>query len=132
MNLRGTVVPVIDARQRFSAAEAVAVRAGRIIVLTTGGLRAGFAVDAVTEIMSVSPAEISVAPDLASDGAAVFDRIATVEPGGRMVLLVDPKALLDAAERDLLATLVTRAAGRAAAKPGPKPGKAGPGAAPAP
>jgi purine-binding chemotaxis protein CheW len=115
MNLRGHVIPVLDARRRFGASGTEGSRGRRIVVLTIEGLRAGFAVDAVTEILTVAPAEIAAAPDLTSEGAAVFDRIATVERGGRMVLLIHPKMLLNAAERDLLAALAARAAAKAGA-----------------
>ena len=124
MNLRGHVIPVVDARRRFGASGAEGGRARRIVVLTIEGVRAGFAVDAVTEILCVAPADVAAAPDLTSEGAAVFDRIATVERGGRMVLLIHPKMLLDSAERDLLAALAARAAGKA--------GAAGRGASPEP
>ena len=122
MNLRGSVVPVIDQRRRFAAAGAGEERARRVVVVMLEGLRAGLAVDAVTEILSIPASALAPAPELATGDAAVIDRIATVERDGRMILLVDPRALLDAAERDLLAAITARAAAKAA----------GPGAAPAP
>lgn len=109
MNLRGQVIPVIDQRRRFAAGGAMG-GAGRIVVVTVGGLRAGFAVDAVTEVLAVPVTELAPAPQLAAGGAAVFDRVATLGRDGRMILLVAPQALLDAAERDLLADLATQAA----------------------
>jgi purine-binding chemotaxis protein CheW len=57
MNLRGAVLPVIDTRHRFGTAGAAEGRGGRVVVLTIEGLRAGFAVDAVTEVLSVAPAD---------------------------------------------------------------------------
>lgn len=110
MNLRGAVLPVIDQRRRFGAGEAGG--RGRIVVVTVDGLRAGFAVDAASEVLAVTAAELSPAPELAEGRARVFDRVARVERGGRMILLVDPRALLDAAERDLLAAMSARAAER--------------------
>jgi purine-binding chemotaxis protein CheW len=112
MNLRGAVLPVIDTRHRFGTAGAAEGRGGRVVVLTIEGLRAGFAVDAVTEVLSVASADLALAPELASEGAAVFGRVATVEREGRMVLLIQPRALLEAAERDLVATLAARAAAK--------------------
>ncbi len=109
MNLRGSVVPVIDQRLRFGAGEAAGGRGRRIVVLALDGLRAGLAVDAVTEVLSIPAAALAPAPELAAGEAAVFDRIATVERGGRMILLIEPRALLDATERDLLAGIAARA-----------------------
>jgi len=66
----------------------------------------GFVVDAVERILGVPAAALTPAPDLVSHDVSVFDRIASVELDGRLVLLVDPRQLLDQAERDLVAALV--------------------------
>jgi purine-binding chemotaxis protein CheW len=125
INLRGKVIPVIDVRRRFDASGAAGGPSGRIIVVDIEGVSAGFAVDAVTEILSVASTDLLAAPDLVSGGSALFDRLATVERAGRMILLIHPRALLDGAERDLIATLVARAA----AKANPRQGMMAPGAA---
>jgi purine-binding chemotaxis protein CheW len=122
MNLRGAVLPVIDQRRRFGT-EGSQV-GGRIVVVTIDGVRAGFAVDAVSEVLPIPAADLSPAPELAAGGTRVFDRVARVERGGRMILLIDPRALLDAAERDLLAALAARAGGAADV---PRTKKAAPG-----
>nr|WP_256476535.1 chemotaxis protein CheW [Siccirubricoccus soli] len=119
MNLRGSVIPVIDQRRRFAAGTAAA--AGRVIVVTVEGLRAGFAVDAVTEVLTVPVTALVPAPPLAAGEGQredpredpgegqIFDRVAIPGQEGRMVLLIEPKRLLDAAERDLVAGLAARA-----------------------
>jgi purine-binding chemotaxis protein CheW len=117
MNLRGAVIPVIDQRRRFTAGGGAEEGRGRVVVLTIEGLRAGLAVDAVTEILSVPTAELAPAPALAVGGAAMFDRVATVERDGRMILLINPKVLLDAAERDLLSAIAADRAGGTGADP---------------
>ena len=104
MNLRGKIVPIIDQRQRF-AASGEGTRGRRVIVVTIDGVRAGFVVDAVSEVLTIAARELVAAPDLTADGTRIFDRIATIERDGRMILLIDPKALLDRAERDVLAAL---------------------------
>jgi purine-binding chemotaxis protein CheW len=115
MNLRGKVVPVISQRSRFSVPGEAAGGARRVLVVTIDGLSAGFLVDAASEVMAVPFAAIRAAPrlteaDMAADGVRVFDRIANMESEGRMILLIDPKALLDLAERDLLAALAAKVA----------------------
>jgi purine-binding chemotaxis protein CheW len=102
MNLRGKIIPVIDQRQRFSVAgERAGI--GRIVVVTIGALQAGFAVDGVDSILEVAADELLAAPALADDGGRVFDR--AIERDGEVVLLINPKALLDRAEADLLRDL---------------------------
>jgi purine-binding chemotaxis protein CheW len=110
MNLRGKVVPVIDQRMRFVVPGTGAARNRRVVVVTIDALQAGFVVDSVSEILAVPVGALKPAPELAADGTQVFDRIATIERDGRMILLVDPKVLLDQAERDLLAALTDGAA----------------------
>jgi len=113
MNLRGTVVPVIDQRRRFAAPQGpVAAGRRRIVVVRLHGLLAGFAVDAVSEIVEIAPAGLAATPNVAAEGSRIFDRVATSGRDGRMILIVDPQALLDQAERDLLASI-------AEATPGP-------------
>ncbi|MFH5923007.1 chemotaxis protein CheW [Roseomonas xinghualingensis] len=110
MNLRGGVLPVIDQRRRFSADGEADERRRRVLVVTIEGFRAGFAVDAVTEILSVPASSLAPAPELTVGDTAVIDRIATLERDGRMILLIDPGALLSGAERDLLAAMAAKAA----------------------
>ncbi len=111
MNLRGAVIPVIDQRRRFATGGEAEPGRGRVIVMTIGGLRAALAVDAVTGILAVPASELEPAPGLATGEAAVFDRVARAGGDGRMILLIDPKVLLDAAERDLLGAIARDGAG---------------------
>jgi purine-binding chemotaxis protein CheW len=105
INLRGKIVPVIDQRRRFQAPDDASRRRRRLIVTTVDDRPAAFIVDRVAEIVSVPADRITATPDLAADTARLFDRVATFAVGDRMILLVDPKALLDLAERDLLARM---------------------------
>ena len=105
MNLRGSVIPVIDQRQRFSVAGAKATNAERVVVVTLGRLQAGFAVDAVSKILEIDVDDLMPAPELSEGGDRLFDRAARVEREGDVILLIDPKALLDRAEADLLRDL---------------------------
>lgn len=114
MNLRGKIVPILDQRQRFAASGA-ATRGRRVIVVTIDGVRAGFVVDAVSEVLTIAASELIAAPDMTADGACLFDRIATIQRDGRMILIIDPKAMLDRAERDVLAALAAGTANEIAA-----------------
>lgn len=103
MSLRGTVLPVIDASRRFGAAPAAGRR--RVLVVTVDGVRAGLAVDAVSEVAAVGPEALRPAPDLGADEAGTFDRV--IARGGEeaLMLVVSPRALLARAERDALLAL---------------------------
>ncbi|MDE1146247.1 MAG: chemotaxis protein CheW [Azospirillaceae bacterium] len=119
MNLRGQVLPVIDQRGRFGVEGAALAGRRRVIVTHINGKLAGFAVDAVSEILNLPPDRVEQTPDLAAaEGEGVFSRIANLETAdgaGRIILLIEPQALLDRAERDLLAALDAGGALQAAA-----------------
>ncbi len=121
MNLRGRAVPVINQRLRFALPAGEAARdedAGsfsRVVILTIDALQAALVVDAVSEVLSVSEAELQMAPMLDAARDRLFDRIATVERDGRVILLIDTRAMLGGAERDMLA--LTNAGAGAATVP---------------
>jgi len=102
LNLRGRVIPVIDQRRRFHL-PGKAEGGGRIVVITLGALQAGFAVDAVTEMLELAPDDILPAPEIAEHGMQLFDR--ALARDGRVILLIDPAALLTGTETDLLRDL---------------------------
>lgn len=104
MSARGRAIPVIDQRQRFGV-DGQAAGTGRVVILTLGPLQAGFVVDAASDILEIEAGDLMPAPDLAEEGGRVFDRAARVSRDGEVVLLIDPAALLDRAEADLLRDL---------------------------
>jgi purine-binding chemotaxis protein CheW len=106
MSLRGRAIPVIDTARRFGAPRGQE-RSRRVIVISVGGMMAGLAVDAVSDVRRFAAAALQPAPDVEA-GAAVFDRIA-VQSADRMILLISPRGVIEAAERDLLAALAQAA-----------------------
>jgi purine-binding chemotaxis protein CheW len=110
MSLRGKMVPIIDQRQRFAVRGEADIRGRRVVVVTVDGLQTGIVVDKVSEILAIPASELKSAPELEAETTPVFDRIAMIERDGRIILLVDPKALLDRAERDILGALGNEAA----------------------
>ena len=105
MTLRGKVIPVIDQRARFASRDDGSRRRPRVVVTTVEGRQAGFIVDSAPEILALGADSLSATPDLAAEAGRLFSRIASLEGGRRLILLVEPKELLDRAERELLADL---------------------------
>jgi purine-binding chemotaxis protein CheW len=64
MNLRGTVVPVVDLRLRFGMAKAEYTRFTVVVVVTIGDRVAGLVVDAVSDVLDVSRSDIVPPPDM--------------------------------------------------------------------
>ena len=103
MNLRGSVVPIVDLRRRFDLNGTEQSGSRRILMVTIGGVIAGFLVDSVSKIMKVPVDAICPAPELSPEQMRLISRLANLEADGQLILLVDPAQLLDQVEADLLA-----------------------------
>lgn len=103
MNLRGHAVPVIDQRRRFLG-EAASGKQRRVVVVTLDDMRAGFVVDRVSEVLRVPVSALRAPPGLASEQNRAFDRVANLEHGA-LILIVEPRELLNRAEQDLLVAM---------------------------
>lgn len=62
INLRSSVIPVIDLRARFSLPEADLGEESRIMVLNVGNRTIGIVVDSVNEVLRVAQDQVSPAP----------------------------------------------------------------------
>ena len=109
MNLRGQVIPVIDQAQRFGAGTCRSARR-RVIVTRIGDLQAGFIVDAVSEVVQVAASALRAAPEFGNEATRIFERLANLSDEKRIILIVNPRELLDRAEQDLLRGLGTKTA----------------------
>jgi purine-binding chemotaxis protein CheW len=72
MNLRGSLVPVLDFRKRLRARPAAAPAEQRIIIIQLGGRSAGLIVDGASEVIRVSDDLIEPVPDLISETGAGY------------------------------------------------------------
>ena len=68
MNLRGTVVPIIDLRARFSMCEKDYDQFTVIIVVNVGSRVVGLVVDTVSDVLNTPTDSIADPPELASSG----------------------------------------------------------------
>jgi purine-binding chemotaxis protein CheW len=102
VNLRGTVLPVIDQRRRFGLPATERNDRQRIMVFTIHGARTGFIVDSVSEVMRIARAAIGPAPNLSEEQQRLIRRVANLEAQKRMILLLDTDELLDRGEANQL------------------------------
>jgi purine-binding chemotaxis protein CheW len=98
INLRGSVLPVVDLRRRLGL-ETIARNDGqRIVVFLIRGVRTGFIVDAVAEVLKVPRNAIEPAPNLSVEQSTLLARMANLEKQKRMLQLIDPAYLLGDSE----------------------------------
>lgn len=98
VNLRGVVLPVIDQRRRFGLPAIERNDRQRIMVYTIRGVRTGFIVDSVSEVMRIPASVIGPAPSLSDEQQRLIRRVANIEKQKRMILLLDVDQLLDVKE----------------------------------
>lgn len=94
INLRGTVVPLVNQRRRFGLEEIERNDRQRIVVFTIRGVRTGFIVDSVTEVRRVPRDVIGPAPELSEAQCTLIRRVANLEKERRMILLLEADHLL--------------------------------------
>ncbi|WP_201752665.1 chemotaxis protein CheW [Sphingomonas changnyeongensis] len=110
INLRGSVLPVLDLRTRLGMDRLDTQERQRIIVFQIDGVRTGFVVDHVSEVLSVDAGAIEPAPALSAAQDRLLPRLVNMGQRGRMLQLIDAHHLIDADERAELAGMLDAAA----------------------
>jgi purine-binding chemotaxis protein CheW len=105
INLRGSVLPVIDLRRRLGLTAVQRNDGQRIVVFLIRGVRTGFIVDAVAEVLKVPRRAIEPAPRLSTEQAKLLARMANLEKQKRMLQLIDPTHLLGDGELSSMAAM---------------------------
>ena len=105
INLRGTVLPVIDLRRRLGLEQVERTDRQRIMVFLIAGVRTGFIVDQVAEVLKIPKAVIEPSPQLSPDQSRLLSRMANLEKQKRMVQLIDPPHLMEKKELRALAAV---------------------------
>lgn len=100
MNLRGTVIPVVDLRVKFSMPAVEYNKFTVIIVVTVGEKILGLVVDAVSDVLNIARGDVRPAPDF---GARVDTKFISgvASLNDRLAVLLDIQKLLS--EDDLAA-----------------------------
>lgn len=98
INLRGTVLPVIDLRLRLGMNQVERSDRQRIMVFLISDVRTGFIVDQVAEVLKIPKSSIELAPQLSAEQNCLLSRMANLEKQKRMVQLLDPLHLMKQTE----------------------------------
>ncbi|MDO9622218.1 MAG: chemotaxis protein CheW [Moraxellaceae bacterium] len=102
INLRGTIVPIIDLRLKFALGSAEYTAFTVVIILNVSNRVVGVVVDSVSDVICLDPDEIKEAPPMSSDLDTRFIQgLATLNE--RMVILMDIEALMSSPDMALSA-----------------------------
>ena len=102
INLRGTVLPIIDFAARLGFPPTQPTTRHAILVIQIGAQTIGLLVEGVSEILTISQDLIQPTPDAASETAKAFVS-GIVATDGRMISLIALDAILPATEKSAAA-----------------------------
>jgi len=101
VNLRGTIVPVVDMRIKFNLGNIEYDQFTVVIILNLTGRVVGMVVDSVSDVITLAPEQVKPAPDFSTS----FDTkyilgLGTVDQ--RMLILVDIEKLMTGGDMALV------------------------------
>lgn len=102
VNLRGTIIPIVDMRLKFNCAQAEYNTFTVVIILNLRNRIVGIVVDSVSDVMELAVDSIKAAPDIES----VIDNdciLGLGSVGERMLILLDIEKLMSSVDMGLVA-----------------------------
>ncbi len=97
INLRGSVLPVMDLRTRLELAEDELTEASRIIVVLVNDGIVGFIVDEVVEVTTVNPKDVEAASAL-SGGLSSEYISGIAKSDNRLFIMLNPDTIVNIAQ----------------------------------
>lgn len=102
-NLRGKIIPVMDARLRFKKEVREYDDRTCIIVLDSNNISTGLIVDSVSEVITIADEDIAPPPDINHGGIKYIKGVGKTD--GKVKLLLDCNKLLSDDEVELLSSV---------------------------
>lgn len=102
VNLRGTIVPIVDMRLKFNCSEADYSSLTVVIILNLGSRIVGIVVDSVSDVLELQPENVKSAPDIES----IINNdciLGLGSLGERMLILLDIERLMSSTDMGLVA-----------------------------
>jgi purine-binding chemotaxis protein CheW len=104
INLRGSVISVLNTREKFGLPDYEITDDSRIVILEVGKQIIGILVDSVAEVISLQASDVDVAPNVGNDEVAKFiDGVSN--KGGELLILLDAEKILNEDEWEDLSHL---------------------------
>ncbi len=102
VNLRGTIVPIVDMRLKFNCSKSEYDSFTVVIILNLRNRIVGIVVDSVSDVMELPPESLKAAPDV--DSVIQSDAVLGLGSlGDRMLILLDIEKLMSGVDMELSA-----------------------------
>lgn len=104
INLRGSVISVLNTREKFGLEDYEITDDSRIVILEVGPQVIGILVDSVAEVISLKASDVDLAPNVGNDETAKFiDGVSNKD--GDLLILLDAEKILNEEEWEDLSHL---------------------------
>jgi purine-binding chemotaxis protein CheW len=103
VNLRGTIVPIVDMRIKFKLGEPTYNQFTVVIILNIQDRVVGMVVDSVSDVISLTAEQIKPAPDMGALNTDYVVGLGTVDE--RMIILVDIDRLMTSDDMGVIDTV---------------------------
>ncbi|RJX30840.1 MAG: chemotaxis protein CheW [Oxalobacter sp.] len=104
VNLRGTIVPIVDMRIKFNLGIPVYDQFTVVIILNVTGRVVGMVVDSVSDVTTLTPDQIRPAPEMGTVfNSNYLTGLGTID--NRMLILVDIDKLMSGPDMGLMDTV---------------------------
>ena len=101
INLRGTIVPIVDMRIKFNLGNVEYNQFTVVIILNIAKRVVGMGVDAVSDVITLLPEQIKPAPEFGSALKTEYiNGLGTID--SRMIIMVDIEKLMTSQEMELV------------------------------
>ena len=101
VNLRGTIVPIVDMRIKFQLGEPTYDQFTVVIILNIAGRVVGMVVDSVSDVITLKPEQVKPAPDMGSAlNSDYLIGLGTLDE--RMLILIDIDRLMSSSDMGLI------------------------------
>lgn len=92
INLRGTVIPIVDLRARFGDGATETTKTHVVIIIESGDSLKGLLVDAILDILPIPHTQIKPAPDMAGEALDAHYLDGLYTPEDRIIALLGVSA----------------------------------------
>lgn len=99
INLRGSIIPIINLKKRFNIAETRKAEDCRVVLYNLQGSEIGFLVDEANQVIKIDSQDIDPTPDIIKgEDKEYIDGVGKV--GQEIVIVLDLAKILTESERD--------------------------------